>query len=178
MDGTSTGGTRSRTARFLAPALLVLALVAAGCQDDNYDNAPRPPIPIQLGVVITDGDVRVSPNSPSSETTDNGIATTDEQEADDTPAMTEIGAGPTMVVVSNQSGRSQDMTIESADDPGNQRAGIRQDVPQIDPQDTEYIQVNFPEGQYTLRTQDSGIAPGTLMVGEQRPTGSNTLLLP
>lgn len=176
MDRTSTGGTRPRAALFVLLAAVVL--VAAGCSEDNYDNTPRPPVPVQLGVVITPDDVRVSPNSPSSETVDDGLAATDEEEADATPATADVGAGPTMLVISNQSGRPQTMTIESADDPGGDRAGIRQPVPEIDPLDTEYVQVNFPEGQYTFSTDDRQIAQGTLMVGEQRPTGSNTLLLP
>jgi hypothetical protein len=43
-------------------ALATLALVAlAGCGRDDFENDPRPPVPLEISVKISDSAVRVSP---------------------------------------------------------------------------------------------------------------------
>jgi hypothetical protein len=44
-----------------AAVALVMALVVAACGRDDFDNEPRPPVPIEVTVKIGDGEVVVSP---------------------------------------------------------------------------------------------------------------------
>jgi hypothetical protein len=48
-------------AALLVAAALVIALVAAGCGRDDFENDPRPPIPGEVTVKIGDGEVVISP---------------------------------------------------------------------------------------------------------------------
>ena len=80
----------TRRIRAGAPlALCALALAAAGCGEDDFENEPRPPTPKQLTGVITEERVTVSPD--------------------------EIGAGPIEITVSNQTQMPHTITLESTD---------------------------------------------------------------
>jgi hypothetical protein len=46
---------------FVAAAAAVIALVAAGCGRDDFENDPRPPVPAEISVKIGRGEVVVSP---------------------------------------------------------------------------------------------------------------------
>ena len=52
---------RRRRAQFVAAALVVVALVVAGCGRDDFENNPRPPIPAEVSVKIAKDGVAVSP---------------------------------------------------------------------------------------------------------------------
>ena len=71
------------------PAFCAAALALAGCGEDDFENEPRPPVPVQLTGVITQEKVTVSPN--------------------------ELGAGPVVITVSNQTKASHTLTLESSD---------------------------------------------------------------
>jgi hypothetical protein len=66
-------------------AVALLALAAAGCRSEDFQNKPRPPQPVQLTAVITPSRVTVEPN--------------------------EIGTGPIVIVVSNQDDRSHTVSL-------------------------------------------------------------------
>ncbi len=55
------------------------ALAISACGEDDFENNPRPPAPIELSALISDSAVRVSPAN-------------------------DVGAGPVTVTISNQSG--------------------------------------------------------------------------
>jgi hypothetical protein len=64
--------------RLIVPlAAGIAALAIAGCGDEDFKNDPRPPAPIELGALINDGGVRLSPTK-------------------------NIGAGPATITISNQ----------------------------------------------------------------------------
>jgi hypothetical protein len=67
-----------------------------------------------------------------------------------------VGAGPVVITVSNQSGQSRTLTLD-----GN---GIQEVVGPINPLDTAQLQK-------TLK-------PATLLIGKERPSGSDKVLLP
>lgn len=139
---------RIRTAALLALSLSVLVL--AGCGgDDDFENKPRPPAPVQLSGVITEGEISVEP--------------------------AKIGAGPIVLIVSNQTKQSHTITLDGP-------SGV-EEVGPINPLDTGRIQHNLEQGAYQVKAGsnqavDEEIEAATLTVGPPRPSSSNSVLLP
>jgi hypothetical protein len=133
--------------------LIVCALATlAGCgSGDDYENAPRPPAPINVTAAIDGERVRVSPQS--------------------------FGAGPVVIVISNQSGLPQEVTFET-DELGGGTGGIRRSTEPIPPRSTGTLKVDPREGTYTLATSSQGIEPAAVVVSERRESSQDELLLP
>ena len=134
------------------PALCAAGLALAGCGEDDFENEPRPPVPRQLSGVISDDKVTVSPS--------------------------QVGAGPVVITVSNQTEASHTVTLESADG-----GTIREQVGPINPLDTATLQRTLEPGRYTVSAGSEAavpreIKPATLNIGEERKSGSDELLLP
>jgi hypothetical protein len=134
------------------PALCAGLLALAGCGDDDFENEPRPPVPKQLTGVITENKVTVSPD--------------------------ELGAGPVVITVSNQTDASHTVTLESSDG-----GTIREQVGPINPLDTATLQRTLEQGTYTVSAGSEAavpkeIQPATLTIGKERKSGSDELLLP
>lgn len=143
--------------RWAAPALgvvvVVAALLAAGCGDNtSYGNKPRPPVPVAVTASIAKQRISLSPRT--------------------------LGAGPVLIVVTNQSGNSQDLSIASADEPGSSPTTARQTTGPINPEDTASLQLNLREGEYVIGVKGSGVKPARLRVGPNRASSQNQLLLP
>ena len=135
----------------LAVGIVVVSALAGCGQKDFLRDPPRPPLPLQITGVITPQEVTVSPDN--------------------------IGAGPIVLIISNQNSVSHTVIFE-----GEQ---IREQVGPINPQDAATIQTNVSQGRYTIRAgSDRAMAPSdrlepaTLEVGERRPTGEDELLRP
>lgn len=139
--------------RAMIAAAGALALGAAGCgSGTDYENRPRPPAPVNVTASISGERVSLSPRK--------------------------IGAGPIVLVVTNQTGSSQQLTIET-DEVGSARPGITQSTGPINPQATATLKVDVPEGAYKVHVDEgAGIAPARLAVGRQRPSAQNELLQP
>jgi hypothetical protein len=142
-------GERHRRIRALgalpALALCGAALLISSCGGSDDRNANRPPVPINVSVQLSARKVSVSPNK--------------------------FGAGPITLLVANQSGASQTLTIDGP--------RVRQSVGPINPEDTATLKVTVDPGDYTVSTdQSAGLRPARLRVGPKRPSGQNTLLLP
>ncbi|HEX8053252.1 MAG TPA: hypothetical protein VF517_09680 [Thermoleophilaceae bacterium] len=122
----------------------------SGCgDDDDFANDPRPPSPVQLSGVITNSDVSVEPRK--------------------------IGAGPIILIVSNQTEQSHTVTLEGPS--GSEEVGP------INPLDTGRIQHNLEQGSYQIKAGsdkavDEEIQPAVLSVGPKRESSSNSVLLP
>ena len=138
----------TRTAALLAA--IVVAPVVTGCgDDDDFENDPRPPVPVQLSGVITETEVSVEPR--------------------------EIGAGPIVLIVSNQTEQAHSVTLDGPS--GTEEVGP------INPLDTGRIQHNLKQGSYEIRAGsdeavEEEIEPAKLAVGPPRPSSSNDVLLP
>ncbi|MEI7626245.1 MAG: hypothetical protein WCK06_08880 [Actinomycetota bacterium] len=131
--------------------LILLVLVAVtGCAGDKYNNDNRPPAPITLSAAISDSQIILNPS--------------------------EIGAGPIVLIITNQSHASQVITLESQS--STSAPGTTQSTAAVKPTNTGQIQVNAQTGRYTLHVADQAIAPATLVVGAQRKSSQNELLLP
>ena len=82
------------TRRVFAAAAAVLAIFAlSACGEDDFENEPRPASPIELGALINDRVVKVSPSR-----------------AD------QVGAGLASIVISNQSAENASLVLEGPTD--------------------------------------------------------------
>jgi hypothetical protein len=126
-------------------ALSTASLSGCGGSDARESN-PRPPSPIDIAVVIGEDEVDASP--------------------------AKFGAGPIVLMVSNQSNASRTLTIEGSQ--------VRQSVGPINPQDTATLKVSVRPGEYTLAAAagSSDLKPAKLTVGPERPSAQNELLRP
>lgn len=139
------GRTRSAAA-LLAAVLAGLALTVSACGSGSDNrNKVRPPVPINISVQLSPSRVSASP--------------------------AKFGAGPITLLISNQSGASQTLTIDGP--------RLRQSAGPINPQDTATLKVTVGSGEFQLAADPaSGLKPGRLQVGPSRPSGQNQLLLP
>ena len=77
--------------QLVAPVLALAAAIGVGaCGEDDFENNPRPPAPVELTARINDRTVIVSPG--------------------------EVGAGPATITVSNQAGDPATLTLEGPSD--------------------------------------------------------------
>ena len=142
---------RFETSRLRVPAALsIAALAIAGCgSSSSYKNQPRPPSPIVITAAITPGQVSVSP--------------------------TRFGAGPISLVVTNQTHKSQRLTISREVNGQLQSSG---ETGPINPNDTASLKADVDPGSYTVAVDGDGIKAAKLQVGKQRPSAQNDLLQP
>jgi hypothetical protein len=130
-------------------ALAVVGVIAGCGSDDQYKNEPRPPSPIVITAAITPDKVSVSP--------------------------TKFGAGPISLVVTNQTEKSQRLTI------ARQVNGQEQDNGEtgpISPHDTASLKADVEPGDYVVSVDGGSIEPAKVRVGEMRESAQNDLLQP
>lgn len=138
---------------------VLAALVAAGtagiaaCGGSGpRTNHDRPPTPVTLTGAIHPGFVQVSP--------------------------ARVGAGLVTLVISNQTKRSQTVTMETDDAPGSNTVGHRVTTDPIRPQATGRLTIAAREGDYLVHVGDRTIAVAHVKVGHRRRSSQNQLLLP
>src|SRR5205807_9871456 len=120
----------------------VVAGVVGGCGGGGtYKNAQRPPAPLNITASVSSGGIAVSPSS--------------------------FGAGPIVLIVTNQTGASQEITFES-NELGASKPGVTQTTEPINPRGTGQLTVNVTQGRYRVRAGNADIAPAQLNVGPQR----------
>lgn len=143
---------RAPAALIAAVAVAALAVASCGGEGRSYDNQPRPPAEITVGVSINKDEISVSPRA--------------------------FGAGPVNLKIVNQTDRSHQVVLETEDAPGSDGAGLRQETGPINPAGTATIAANVAEGTYRVSVDTEGISPATLDVGDERPSSQQDLLLP
>ena len=140
---------RSRLAA-LAFALVGTVAFATGCGGSkSYKNQPRPPAPIVITAAITPDTVSVSPKN--------------------------FGAGPITLVVTNQTEKSQRLTLARQVNGQKQANG---ETGPINPHDTASLKADVDPGDYTVSVEGDSIKPASLNVGEERKSAQNDLLEP
>jgi hypothetical protein len=134
-------------------ALVTAALAgAAGCGGgEDYANRPRPATPINVTAAITDDRVSVSPRT--------------------------FGAGPIVMIVSNQTSERQTVTLET-EELGGTQPGVRKSTNPIGPRSTATLKIDVREGTYAVSTRAGGIEPATVEVGKPRKSAQDELLQP
>ena len=141
-----------RTAAHASLAVaVVLAVGGCGSSSADYKNDPRPPGPIIITGYIDDQRVSVSPRS--------------------------LGAGPISLIVTNQTGAAQRVTLESANAAGT-GPGLKQVTAPISPRDTATLKADVKPGRYTVHVAGDGIRAARLQVGRERASAQNDLLQP
>jgi hypothetical protein len=141
-----------RTAAHASLAVAVVLVVAAcGSNSADYKNDPRPPGPIVITGYISDQRVSVSPRS--------------------------LGAGPISLIVTNQTGTAQRVTLETAGRAGS-GPGIKQVTAPISPQDTATLKIDVKPGSYSVHVGADAIRAARLKVGAERKSAQNDLLQP
>ena len=136
----------------LVAVLIVLVASVAGCGgDDERVNEPRPPAPINVTAAIDDEKVLITPKR--------------------------FGAGPVVVVVSNQSSRPQEVTFETNELAGG-TGGLQVKSRTINPSSTGTVQVTPRPGTYRIRVGSAAIKPAEVKVGPDRKSAQDELLQP
>jgi len=133
--------------------VLLPVLALAGCGgggEDDYENRPRPATPINVTAAITDERVSVSPET--------------------------FGAGPIVLIVSNQSGSEQALTFET-DEIGGENPGVSKATDTIAAGGTASLQVDVREGTYSVSV-GQGVEPAAVEVSGERASAQDSLLQP
>jgi hypothetical protein len=131
---------------------VLLTAAIAGCGGDgDYANKPRPATPINVTAAITDDRVSVSPKS--------------------------FGAGPIVIIVSNQTTERQTVTLET-EELGGSQPGLRRSTNPIGPRSTATLKVDVRQGTYAVSTRGGSIEPATVEVGKPRKSAQDELLQP
>jgi hypothetical protein len=132
---------------------IALALLSvAGCGGGgDYANKPRPPAPINVTAAITNSRVSVSPKR--------------------------FGAGPIVLIISNQSSSAQKVTFET-DELGGSKPGRKFNTTPINPRATATLKVDVRQGRWKLSTSQDAVRPAALRVGRERDSAQNDLLQP
>jgi hypothetical protein len=139
---------RRRTAQ-VVPGLAVAATIVAGCGGGtDYKNEPRPAAPIVVTASISKSAVSVSPRT--------------------------FGAGPITLIVTNQTGASQQLTVEI----NSGQAGFKGRTGPINPRDTGQLKADLGQGTYSVHVDGNSIKGASLKVGQKRPSAQNDLLQP
>ena len=128
---------RSRVRSLIAiAAAIAVGVPAAGCggEEADYANDPRPPAPITISASIGDNGISVSPR--------------------------EFGAGPITLIVSNQTEKAQEVTLET-DEIGGDAPGIEQNSGPINPGDTASLKADLRTGTYKIGVAAAGEMPSS-----------------
>ena len=134
---------------------LILAAAAccgvAGCGGgSDYANKDRPPSPINITAAISTKKISISPKT--------------------------FGAGPAVLIISNQTGTKQKLTFQTQE-LGGSKPGIKTTSDPIDPNDTSTMKVEVREGDYEI-SAIGGVKPAKVTVGKARTSAQDQLLEP
>jgi hypothetical protein len=143
-------GGRIRVGALLS-GVATAALMSAGCGGGkDFADKPRPAAAVYLTGTIKDSGVTVSPNK--------------------------VGAGPVVIMISNQTQASHTLTLDGGDIAPVQTGPIN-------PADTGQIKKTLAPGSYVVKAGSEKavskeIPPAHLVIGKARPDSNNQVELP
>lgn len=146
----ATVGTKHLRAPALVLALGAVALGGCGGSSD-YVIKPRPPTPINISAYVSPTGVSVAPAS--------------------------FGAGPVVITIANQSGKSQQLNL-SSDAFASSSSRRQQGSGPVTASGTAQMNLDLQPGTYQLKASSAGVAPATVHVGSQRAASQNELQQP
>ena len=88
-----------------------------------------------------------------------------------------FGAGPIVLIVSNQSSSAQKVIFQT-DELGGSQPGRKFDTTPINPRGTATLKVDVRQGAWKLSTGDGGIRAAAVSVGRKRKSAQGDLLQP
>jgi hypothetical protein len=130
--------------------LAAVAAVVAGCGEEDFENKPRPPVPVELTGVIQEDKVTVSPAK-------------------------NIGAGPFVITISNQTDAAHTLTLEG--ESITEQVGPVQPLDTATIQRT-LAPGSYEVRAGSKKAVPKKIAPALLDIGKERKSSSSDLLLP
>jgi hypothetical protein len=130
--------------------MVAAALAGCGGDGEDYANRPRPPAPINVTAAISDKKISLSPK--------------------------EFGAGPVVIIVSNQTSSAQTVTLETQE-LGGDKPGLKASTDPIAPRGTGRLEADVREGSYAVSVS-KGPEPVTVEVGPKRASAQDKLLQP
>jgi hypothetical protein len=131
-------------------AVALVAATAAGCGEDDFENEPRPPVPMELTGVIQEDKLTVSPSR-------------------------NIGAGPFTILISNQTETEHTVTLEGGSIQEQVGPVAPDDTVEIK---RTLAPGSYEVSAGSARAVRREIQPAVLDIGEERKSSSNELLLP
>jgi hypothetical protein len=139
-----------RVRRVATFAAVAAAALAAGCGEDDFENEPRPPVPMELSGVIQEDKVTVSPSR-------------------------NIGAGPFVITISNQTDARHTVTLE-----GQSIVEEVGPVAPLDTATIQRTLTpgTYEVRAGTMRAVRREITPASLDIGAERENSNSELLLP
>ena len=140
---------RTRALAVAAGCVAVGAVAGCGASNNDYKNNPRPATPIVVTAAINRNEVALSPKR--------------------------IGAGPISLIIANETGAAQQVTLESE---GLDTKGTKQETGPINPAETATLKANIKQGTYSVHVDGDAIKAARLHVGAERPSAQNDLLQP
>jgi hypothetical protein len=142
---------KTRTSRGTAALLTAgaVALCAAGCGGEDFENRPRPPVPVELTGVVQEDKVTVSPSR--------------------------VGAGPVLITISNQTKDAHTVTLEG--ETIRERVGPVNPLDTATIQKT-LRQGSYEVRAGSQQAVPREIQPARLTIGKPRKSSSDELLLP
>lgn len=135
--------------RVWPPLFVGAVLLLAGCGEDDFENAKRPPVPIELTGVIQERGVTVSPSKE--------------------------GAGPFVITISNQTDAAHTVTLEGTS--VEERVGPIQPQDTATIQKT-LAQGRYEVRAGSEQAVEREIPPAELVIGPERDPSNDRLLLP
>ena len=137
--------------RTVVTAAAAIALATACGDTEPRQNLDRPAAPVTITAAVHDDEIQVSP-----------LVT---------------GAGPIVLVVSNQTAKPQKVTFET-DELGGPTGGNTASTPVIEPQGTGKLSIDARTGRYAVHVQDRTVRAAHVKIGPPRKSSQNQLLLP
>ena len=131
-------------------AVVAAAAIAAGCGEDDFENEPRPPVPMELTGVIQEDKLTVSPSR-------------------------NLGAGPFTILISNQTDAKHTVTLEGGSIQERVGPVAPDDTVEIKP---TLAPGSYEVSAGSPRAVRREIEPAVLDIGEERRSSNNELLLP
>jgi hypothetical protein len=141
--------TRKTCARAGAVLLTVGTFALASCGGEDFENRPRPPVPIELTGVIQEDKVTISPDK--------------------------VGAGPIIITISNQTRAAHTVTLEG--ETIRERVGPLNPADTATIQKT-LKPGSYEVSAGSERAVPKEIQPAEITIGRARKNSSDELLLP
>jgi hypothetical protein len=161
------GRGRGRQAILAALGALVLG---AGCGPESHPNDPRPPVPVEVTVNVTDASVQAQPSKVGVSSEESAPLT--ENKGVKAP---EADAKAPLVVSFTISNTTNTDTVLEIHGSG----GFEKRSGNVVAQGPATYKVGLPTGHYSLSAADlPGAKPASLEVGPKRVSSQNDLLLP
>ena len=135
----------------IATATAAIGLATACGDTEPRTNLPRPPAPVTLTAAVRADKILISPAA--------------------------TGAGPIVLIVSNQTPKPQRITFET-DELGGRTGGNTASTPVIAARSTGRLSINARTGTYAVHTRDRTIRAARVKVGPPRTSAQNELLQP